>query len=177
MIFYCIVSVVKSFSQDQLYYWMKKAAPIMITRLRGKASAWSSSRTKRFFDECSIPISRDVSTAEIPPQAMLLQSLKSPLQWLSHKDRKQNPQPYIEPKQTCMICSDDFTKDQYALPTSSCMHDAEYCRTCLERSIVAELDTRGWDGLRCPDTDCQEEMEDADVLRHAPGQIYERYIG
>lgn len=151
-----------------------------MARLRGKASAWRYSRTKQFFEDSGIPISRDVSTVEIPLQAMLLQSLRFPLQWLSHKDRKQaddcsDEQPAVEPTQTCMICSEDFVYGQFALPTSSCLHDPEYCRQCLERSITAELDTKGWCNLRCPDTDCQEEMEDGDVLRHAPGQAYERY--
>ncbi|KAF2104945.1 hypothetical protein NA57DRAFT_51735 [Rhizodiscina lignyota] len=77
--------------------------------------------------------------------------------------------------QTCSICNEDLPTEDFTLPTSKCLHDPEYCRDCLRQSISSDLESKGWDKIRCPDTRCKRVLEDADILRLAPGQIYETY--
>lgn len=77
---------------------------------------------------------------------------------------------------TCVICTDDFPYDNFLLPTPKCAHEADYCRQCMQRMIASDLDSKGWDKIQCPDTKCKQKLSDADVLRHAPGKLYDRQV-
>lgn len=96
--------------------------------------------------------------------------------------RKQLPSPtwskermfHVTQRHTCVICTEDYPHDDFLLPTSSCAHEADYCRACMQQVITTELNSKGWDKIRCPGVNCKQLLSDADVLRHAPRKVYDR---
>lgn len=102
-----------------------------------------------------------------PPAGVPYQPPASEWWWRS-------PPSPVRQTHTCVICTEDYPHDDFLLPTSSCAHEADYCRRCMQLTIKTDLDSKGWDKLVCPETRCKQRLSDADVLRHAPGNVYAR---
>ena len=76
---------------------------------------------------------------------------------------------------TCAICADDFTLDQFSTSrmTSTCAHNHSACSVCTQQWIETQLTEAGWDRIRC--MECNENLDHADVQRHATPAVFDRY--
>jgi hypothetical protein len=73
---------------------------------------------------------------------------------------------------SCIVCVEDLPTHKFPKSiTPACQHSMSICRKCLQRSIRADLENRGWDMIRCPE--CKGALQHADVQRHARKQDFD----
>lgn len=75
----------------------------------------------------------------------------------------------------CMVCGDAL--DPLSFPansvTHSCDHPSRTCSDCLRQWMKSEFDTKGCDGIKCPE--CPKTLEYDDVQRAACAETFEAY--
>lgn len=67
----------------------------------------------------------------------------------------------------CSICLDIPSELPALCPTARCTHASTICAPCLEQHISHAVLDQGSTSLTCPDPECRQAMEYADVLRGA----------
>jgi hypothetical protein len=73
---------------------------------------------------------------------------------------------------SCIICAEDLPTNKFLKEiTESCQHPVNICHKCLQQSIRVDLESRGWDVIRCPE--CRVAIQHADVQRCAMKQDFE----
>ncbi|KAH8900892.1 hypothetical protein GQ53DRAFT_740730 [Thozetella sp. PMI_491] len=75
----------------------------------------------------------------------------------------------------CTICIETKAHTEFltAAISSSCLHPPTVCRACVKASIKAQIETKGFDSVRCPE--CSEPMEYGDVEYYADAVDGDRY--
>lgn len=75
----------------------------------------------------------------------------------------------------CAVCGDE--KDPLEFPsaaaTSSCKHEPLTCKECMVSWMESEFDTKGCDGIRCPE--CPQTLEYTNVQECASPQTFAAY--
>lgn len=93
---------------------------------------------------------------------------KSNLQRPATRTRKRRkPQPRRSASSPCSICLDIPEQFPQHRPTSHCTHASTTCAPCLEQHISHAVQSQGSTMLTCPDSECRQMMEYADVVRGA----------
>lgn len=81
---------------------------------------------------------------------------------------------------TCIICSEEYTLRTAAssFPTScvtdGCTHASSTCLICIEKTILEELFSRGWDRIQCPE--CPSLLDYNDVRRFATAETFNMFV-
>ena len=79
----------------------------------------------------------------------------------------------------CEICADTITLDHTLTRaiTQECTHPAQVaiCKPCIEHHIHAQIDSVGWDGVRCPVPECRGVFKYNDLQDMASTADFERY--
>lgn len=75
----------------------------------------------------------------------------------------------------CAVCGDSKESLEFPAkaPTSECEHAASTCNECLQTWMASEFDTKGCEGLKCPE--CPRTLEYNDVQRAASAETIEAY--
>jgi len=75
----------------------------------------------------------------------------------------------------CVVCGDSKEPLEFPAkaPTSSCFHPPKTCSECLQSWMASEFDSKGCDGIKCPE--CSEVLDYGDVQRAASVQTFEAY--
>ena len=75
----------------------------------------------------------------------------------------------------CVVCGD--TKDPLDFPvktpTPGCRHPPGLCTQCLQSWIASELDSKGCEGIKCPE--CPQTFQHADVRQAASQETFKAY--
>ncbi|KAI7277116.1 hypothetical protein KC335_g66 [Hortaea werneckii] len=75
----------------------------------------------------------------------------------------------------CVVCGD--TKDPLDFPvkapTPGCRHPSRLCTECLQSWIASELDSKGCEGIKCPE--CPQTLQYADVRQAASQGTFKTY--
>lgn len=75
----------------------------------------------------------------------------------------------------CKICSEDIHITDFISSTTKCNHK-DICRTCLNKNINFQLNTKGNPEIECLEHACKVKMEYEDIKRIASKDLFERYI-
>ena len=75
----------------------------------------------------------------------------------------------------CAVCGDTKDLDEYPAktPTARCTHPKATCAECLQTWMASEFETKGCDGIKCPE--CPETLEYSDVQAVATPETFEAY--
>ncbi|RMX92529.1 hypothetical protein D0868_13358 [Hortaea werneckii] len=75
----------------------------------------------------------------------------------------------------CVVCGD--TKDPLDFPvktpTPGCRHPPRLCTECLHSWITSELDSKGCEGIKCPE--CPQTLQHGDVRQAASQETFKAY--
>ncbi|GAB1744327.1 hypothetical protein NU219Hw_g1473t1 [Hortaea werneckii] len=75
----------------------------------------------------------------------------------------------------CVVCGD--TKDPLDFPvktaTPGCRHPSRLCTQCLHSWIASELDSKGCEGIKCPE--CPQTLQHPDVRQAASQETFKAY--
>lgn len=76
-------------------------------------------------------------------------------------------------RRECIICCTDVAVNQFPrLPHKNAdAHDRGVCLKCWESHLVAEVSSKGWDAVACPQ--CTEVLSEAEIRKIASGKTYE----
>jgi hypothetical protein len=75
----------------------------------------------------------------------------------------------------CNVCGDSKEPLEYSTkpPTSRCAHEITTCNECLQSWMASEFETKGTEGIKCPE--CPEIFEYDDVQRAASAHTFAAY--
>ena len=75
----------------------------------------------------------------------------------------------------CAVCGDSKEPLEFPAkaPTSRCEHPATTCDDCLQTWMASEFETKGCDGIKCPE--CPQTLEYNDVQAAASAETFEAY--
>jgi Zinc finger, C3HC4 type (RING finger) len=74
----------------------------------------------------------------------------------------------------CNICGDAQAGEQFLPATLECDHDIDYCRQCLKSWIISQMDTKRWDKITCPETQCRKTLDASDIQRGGDRETYQK---
>jgi hypothetical protein len=74
----------------------------------------------------------------------------------------------------CGICGDAWLDYRFVAATYDCQHEINYCTLCLQSWISSSLESRGWDNIRCPESDCGAKLEVENIQQHADRETFEK---
>jgi uncharacterized CHY-type Zn-finger protein len=74
---------------------------------------------------------------------------------------------------SCVVCGDD-KEDHYfhTFVTLNCSHPSRCCKGCLSSWTTAQLETQGWNFIKCPE--CPQVLKRDDIREAATRETYER---
>lgn len=77
--------------------------------------------------------------------------------------------------QICYVCDEELDPLDFPIdaPTSACQHPAITCTDCLHQWVGAQLDTNGFQSIKCPD--CKGLLSWTDMRRVATPAVFSRY--
>jgi hypothetical protein len=79
----------------------------------------------------------------------------------------------------CEVCADTITPELILTQeiTQDCTHPSQVaiCKTCVEHHIRVQIDSVGWDGIRCPVQECHGIFKYNDMKNMAATADFERY--
>lgn len=79
----------------------------------------------------------------------------------------------IERQYECTVCGDKKRASRFpATITKSCSHTVRTCKACVRSWTSAQLDSKGWNKIRCPE--CPEMLGRNDIRDLAKADTYER---
>ena len=75
----------------------------------------------------------------------------------------------------CCVCGDskDPLDFHTASPSIGCAHPPNTCKECLQSWMASEFDTKGCDGIKCPE--CAQTLEYNEVQQAASAETFEAY--
>lgn len=75
----------------------------------------------------------------------------------------------------CIVCGESKEPLEFpaTAPTSSCAHPSNTCSKCLQSWMASEFDTKGCDGIKCPE--CPETLDYNDIRKAASPQTFDAY--
>lgn len=76
---------------------------------------------------------------------------------------------------TCVVCRD--MKEKKSFPkhvTQNCDHKIKSCRDCLKTWVRTQLESQGWNHIKCPE--CANLLTKEDMREAASKEIYSRYL-
>ena len=78
------------------------------------------------------------------------------------------------PKRSCIICTDakQIGKFPQGKITACCGHEPQVCSEDVQIWITSELESKGWENIRCPE--CREPLERSDVRKLASKKTFAR---
>lgn len=77
----------------------------------------------------------------------------------------------------CAVCGESKPYADFPDPTPlQCQHLWNTCNECVRSWIAAELDSKGWDHINCPEPECRAFLNHSDVSRLADSTTFERYV-
>lgn len=82
------------------------------------------------------------------------------------------------PSTECIVCRSEFHKDYLSsvLPTAACNHLPEVCIVCLRQIILTAVEAGSSTGsIRCPSSDCKQNLEYQDVQKWATAEVFDRF--
>jgi hypothetical protein len=85
----------------------------------------------------------------------------------------------VSPKRTfeCAVCGDEKRRREFPdLITEECRHSVNCCMDCLEQWIESQLESQGWDRIKCPDSSCNKLLRRTDMKECASPEAYARCI-
>ncbi|XTI93253.1 hypothetical protein V2W45_1430445 [Cenococcum geophilum] len=79
------------------------------------------------------------------------------------------------PKRLCIICTDakQIGKFPQGKITACCGHEPQVCSEDVQIWITSELESKGWENIRCPE--CRELLERSDIRKLASKKTLARY--
>jgi hypothetical protein len=79
------------------------------------------------------------------------------------------------PTRMCVVCGDAVPVSQ--LPAlMSCNHEPRTCADCFSNWIASELESKGWQNISCPETNCRNTLQHAEVQIYATLEIFLKYF-
>jgi hypothetical protein len=73
----------------------------------------------------------------------------------------------------CTVCAEETSIDNFPVrPTLWCSHESNTCRGCVSSWILSQLETAGWERLRCPD--CPEPLSSSDIQELANTDVFQK---
>ncbi|KAI7221474.1 hypothetical protein KC333_g1702 [Hortaea werneckii] len=75
----------------------------------------------------------------------------------------------------CVVCDDTKEPLDFPVktPTPGCRHPPRLCTQCLQSWIASELDSKGCEGIKCPE--CPQTLQYADVRQAASQETFKAY--
>jgi hypothetical protein len=75
----------------------------------------------------------------------------------------------------CCVCGDSKNRDDFPIksPAEGCDHPPNTCKECLQSWMASEFDTKGCDGIKCPE--CSQTLEYQEVQEAASKVTFEAY--
>jgi hypothetical protein len=74
----------------------------------------------------------------------------------------------------CVVCSELMVISE--LPyLVKCAHEPQTCRDCFAAWIKSELDKKGWQGIKCPGSDCRVILAHNEVQEYAAKEVFDQY--
>ncbi|KAK3696422.1 hypothetical protein LTR37_017993 [Vermiconidia calcicola] len=75
----------------------------------------------------------------------------------------------------CVVCGEpkDLLDFPATSPTAACRHNSETCIECLQSWMASEFETKGCEGIKCPE--CSQTLGHSDVQRAASAETFEAY--
>jgi hypothetical protein len=81
----------------------------------------------------------------------------------------------IERQYECTVCGDKKRGSRFPTSmTKNCSHSVKTCKSCVRTWATSQLDSNGWNKIRCPE--CPELMGKSDMRSLATTATYERYV-
>ncbi|OJD36572.1 ring finger protein [Diplodia corticola] len=76
----------------------------------------------------------------------------------------------------CAVCGDSKAFAEFPDETRlHCKHAWSTCRECAQAWVAAELETNGWDHIKCTETGCKAFLNHTDILQLADSATFQRY--
>ncbi|KAF2110180.1 hypothetical protein BDV96DRAFT_501694 [Lophiotrema nucula] len=74
----------------------------------------------------------------------------------------------------CAVCGDSFPiRDLPALV--NCTHEPQTCATCFQTWIETELNSKSWNTISCPWSECRNILQHYEVQQYATQEVYDRF--
>ena len=84
------------------------------------------------------------------------------------REKQASQQPRI-----CMACSTEKDPTDYPqYVTERCVHTSDCCKGCLQTWVAAQLETKGWDHIKCPQ--CTKILQKQEMAQAASEAVFER---
>jgi hypothetical protein len=75
--------------------------------------------------------------------------------------------------QTCLVCSEDFAELKISIPAAgACSHKTKTCGDCSSSWIASQIETVGWDQIRCPE--CPRLLSYGDIKSAASNEVFQK---
>jgi hypothetical protein len=77
------------------------------------------------------------------------------------------------PTRACVVCQETVAISR--LPAlMSCTHEPQTCADCFANWIASELEGKGWQNINCPETNCRNKLEPAEVRIYATEEVFQK---
>lgn len=73
----------------------------------------------------------------------------------------------------CVVCAESSPARDFPM-LLACTHNPEVCRGCFLEWLNQQLDSKSWERLGCPVSDCDNAITHEDVKRLAPEEVFTR---
>ncbi|KAF2271075.1 hypothetical protein CC78DRAFT_528017 [Lojkania enalia] len=74
----------------------------------------------------------------------------------------------------CVVCGEDVLVAEFPALVD-CAHEPETCPKCYQGWIESELNSKRWDEIRCPGSECRVILKHYEVQQYATPEVYARF--
>ena len=104
--------------------------------------------------------------------------LQEALREIAEDERREKERRLAEERarlRDCCVCGDSQDKDKFPekAPAVGCEHPPNTCNECLEAWMASEFETKGCDGIKCPE--CPQTLEYQEVQEAASQETFAAY--
>jgi hypothetical protein len=75
--------------------------------------------------------------------------------------------------QSCVVCAEEFEEPKVSIRTAgSCSHRTKTCGDCFSSWVASQIETVGWDQIRCPE--CPRLLSYDDIKSATTEEVFQK---
>jgi hypothetical protein len=175
---YCI----KALGGDELMMSPKRHLFERLNQLRPASTPLSEQEldtVRRIRREGKTSTRSSALDASIRPTSLLERKVETDQNSSQSANTQASTDAQYQKTEECEVCADTITPELRLTQaiTQDCTHPAQIaiCKTCVEHHIHVQIDSVGWDGVRCPVQACYSIFNYNDLRNMASSADFERY--
>lgn len=144
----------------------------VLRRLRPYMTAREAGLTSRTL--CRIKVSYAKPRLDAPQLPLRAHPTTEPPHYTAYTP-SESTREVLSGSKDCTVCGTSLPPTDFAFTiTANCQHQPNTCIPCLQNWISAQMDSNGWNSIRCPE--CSQLLGHQDVKSLASGQVFERFV-